>query len=384
MIKNIRNIYDEKFQQDEKILEDKGKLVPLDDFIIQFALDHNNLEFLAYQYCWDLKITGDSLRKSNGEIDMFMKYIEKRLTLEQLTFMLKCRNYIQKVGALVTVKNDQNNSNDRNNEPTTEYFLSQDQLEPALRRWWKYRYNGQMLHLCIDAGVSRPAAHLDATKRYVSSYNVLSICVNEFKKDEINRLSELFGKSRLVPRLKPDDFVVFVKRIIPYVTKSDCDTFYRATVSKSFERKDISHDDFIKAFKSSSILYAKEEKVQQDIQIEELVSTIVDQYDQQKVTIDSILSHFEVQANKDSDHLSLRSLILDGRRCLSMLDHSLSIRNAPEACYNYTQLLYTLDLLFAEATPFNFFNCEATIELLECYVKENWLDSITESEEFQY
>lgn len=370
IIKNIRMIYDEKLQLDLKCLEDKQPLTPLDQFTIDLAKRNYNLEFLAYQFCWDLNNTGNEWRESSSEVDMFMNALYEKINVEQLCFMLKCRDFILKVGAVVSTKTEDQT------EQIIDYYLSQDQIEPALRKWWKFRYQPSVLQHCMEYAVARPAVHLEATKRYIAMNDILSVCVQDFAVDTVNQMNELLQKSRIVPRLSQDKFIKFMKSLIPYISKQDCDRFYRATVSKSAQRVDIATDDFIIAFKNGSILNAHEESPEQDVKLEELLESIKDQWEKKKEMLMIILKYFEKLSNSQLDNLGMRALVTDAQRFQSMLVHSLSIKNATEACYNYFQLVFSLDVLYSVTDGFDIVSGETTLISLECCVKEYWLDSI--------
>jgi hypothetical protein len=71
----------------------------------------------------------------------------------------------------------------------------------------------------------------------------------------------------------------------------------------------------------------------------------------------------------------MRALIQDAERFKVMLVPSLSIKNATEACFNYFQLAFSLDLMFSVVPHFDVALGEASLSSLECCIREYWLDS---------
>ena len=369
IIKNLRIIYDEKYKADMKCIETRTPLQSLADFIIQFAHKHNKLDFLADQFCWDIYNTCMAYSSQNDEVKMFQDALLENIDVEQLCFMLICRDYIMKVGAVVAYKTDDMP------EQITQFYLSQDQIETALHIWWKDRYNERFYPRIMNFAVARPALHLEAMKRYVSMSDILSVMVDEYLVDKLDRMNELLLNTRIAPRVNHDEFVARIKKLIPQATDADIDRFFRATVTKSGERKEISKEDFAQDFLENSLLFKHEEHVEIDLKTDELLETIQDQWDQRKEQLTLMVNYFEGYSLEHPDDLQLRTSVSDAQRYLMMMEHSLSIRNAQEACFNYFHLIFALDFLFntKDYTPES---GENGLVFLECCIKEDWLDSV--------
>jgi hypothetical protein len=375
MLKNIRMIYDEKWQDDLQKIEKVATLTPLFVFAFQIALRSHPLTFVAYQFCWDLHITGKEFRDSSIEVDMFMSALAEGITVEQLAFMLKCRDHIMKVGTVVSLRvGDQQ-------DQVTEYYVSQDQIESALLRWWKHRYRPRILQHCMEYAVARPAMHLEATKRYIAMNGILSVMILEFAADTIAQMHELLQRSRLVPRLAQSPFGEFIRSMLPFATDQDCDRFYRATVSKTCLRTEVSQKKFRALFAAGSILYAHEEQPEQEIGLKELRETVGQEWNNRKDMIVLIRKFFEKLSSQQTENLTMRTLVGDAQRFEGMLIHSLTIKNATEACLNYFQLVFTLDLLFSVLPHFGVALGDASLASLECCIQEYWLDSIFQKDE---
>jgi hypothetical protein len=78
--------------------------------------------------------------------------------------------------------------------------------------------------------------------------------------------------------------------------------------------------------------------------------------------------------------LAIRALVGDAERFEVLLVHSLTIKNAPEACFNYFQLAFTLDMLFSVPPEFDVALGEASLASLECCIREYWLDSVFQND----
>jgi hypothetical protein len=373
MNKNIQMIYDEKWQSDRLAIEKHGPFVPFHQFVFQMALRSHPLEFLAYQFCWDLHITGTFYREGSLEAEMFMTALNEDITVEQLAFMLKCRDTIMKVGVVVGMRSaDQV-------EIVPAYFLNQDQLRSALQQWWMHRYKQRILQHCLEFAVAPPAMHLDSTKRYVAMSDVLAVAVMEFADDTLAQMHELLLKSRIVPRFTQQRFCGFIRSMIPYATDQDCDKFYRATVSKAtgIERIDISQKVFCQRFAAGSILYAHED-TKPDHRLMALLAVAREEWGSAQGRLVAIRKYFEGVLETQPENNGLRGLLGDALRYETMLQHSLTIHNSMEACGNYFQLIFSLDMLFSMIPYIDVNSGESSLASLECCIKEYWLDSVFE------
>jgi sugar diacid utilization regulator len=217
---------------------------------------------------------------------MFMSSLSERITVEQLGFMLKCHDHIQKVGAVVLIKIEDQP------EQVTEYYMSQDQIERPLQQWWKHRYRPKFLQHYMEYAVARPAMHLEATKRYILMNDILSVSILEFAADTVSQMHEMLQKSRLVPRLTQKAFSAYIRSMIPFITDQDCDRFYRATVSKTVERMEVSQKAFRKLFAAGSILSALEDSLEQDPRLMELLETVGNEWVRHKDRLILIRQYF--------------------------------------------------------------------------------------------
>jgi hypothetical protein len=368
MIRTIRIIYDEKWQLDRKAISERRPLEPFAYFTFKLAGRMYELAFMADQFCWDLYNTGMDLRQKELEVEIFMDALAGNITVEQLSFMLKCRDDVLKIGALVSRKTD---------EPTEQipdYYLSQDQLKSALKSWWQHRFSPAFVAHAMQSAVPRPAPHLEATKRYVAMNHILAGVITDFSKDTTARMIELLQKSRLNPRLMPKEFAAFMKSLIPYATDDDCDAFYRATVSKSVERTDISHVTFKYIFTVGSVLY-RDRPIQSDDGLTELLVVIERQWADRKSFVTTVLNRFRGMLIADPDNLGIQSLVTDVDRFQTMLIHSISIQDAIEACSNYHELMFSIDLLFAAADNVKSITEDSLISL-ESSIYDYWLESV--------
>jgi hypothetical protein len=307
-----------------------------------------------------------------------MSALSETITVEQLAFILKCRDHIMKIGAVVQVRDDDKS------DPITVYYLSQDQVESSLHKWWKTRYRPRILQHCMDFAVARPAIHLEATKRYVSMNDILVVSMMEFSVDMLTQMHELLQISRFVPRMTQRPFVQFIRSMIPTATDMDCDRFYRDAVSKigTMERRDISQKAFRTIFRAGSILYIDGPEVP-DLRLIELLVAVADEWNKREGSLVGIRKYFNELSQQQPEYIKLRMYVQDVIRYETMLVHSLTIRNPLEAFVNYFQLLFSLDLLFSLVPPFDVGLSEASLISLECCVKEYWMDMVFDGEKFE-
>jgi hypothetical protein len=111
----------------------------------------------------------------------------------------------------------------------------------------------------------------------------------------------------------------------------------------------------------------------------ELLETVGNEWVRHKDMLVLIRHYFAKLSKQQPDHLGMRALVQDAERFEVMLVHSLSIKNATEACFNYFQLAFSLDLLFSVIPHFDVALAEASLLSLECCIKEYWLDSVFET-----
>jgi hypothetical protein len=369
-------IYDEKWQADRIVIEKRGTFVPLHEFTFKTAMRAHPLEFQAYQFCWDLHITGEFHRSHSVEVELFMGALTEEIPIEQVAFMLKCRDTIMKVGVVVGVRSaDQS-------EIIPAFFMNQDQLQSALEQWWMYRYHPRILQHCLEFAVAPPAQHLDSTKRYVAMTDILVVSVMEFGRDIVSQMHELLLQSRIIPRLGRRDFCQFICSLIPYATDQDLDKFYRATVSSAtgLTRSAISQKAFARKFTTGSILFAQE-KSGPDPRLEELLEVVRQEWKRSEGRLVALRKHFEGIVETQPENNQLRQIVGEALRYETMLAHSLTINNALEACGNYFRLIFAIDTLFAVAPYIDVHSGEASFVSLECCIKEYWLDCGFEEKE---
>jgi len=370
MINSIRMIYDSKYTSDMKSIQNEDKLRPLNQFIIEFAKKNHSLEFLAYQFCWDINNTGIFYKGLNGEIDLFMQALYEYIDVEQLCFMLICRDSIIKSGSVVSLKLEDQS------EQITEYYLNQDQLKVLLQKWWKDRFDIRVYNKVMEHAISRPAVHLEAIKRYVSMNDILKVTVGQYKLDLTHQIQELLMKTRIVPRISREDFRKLLLSLLPTLSDEDISKFYRITVIKNLHRLDVSEDEFAIKFRQGSLLLVRNEKPENDIRQEELMETIKDQWNTKKDELSQMVNFFDQFSKEHNDNIGLRALVIECQRHLSMLTHSISSNISSDACYDYFHLLFSLDLLFCNLPTPSLENNESTLVSLECSIKEYWLDSV--------
>lgn len=366
LIKNIRRLYDEKLQADLTAIAKKKPLTYFPEFILDFAKRNHKLEFMGHQYCWDLYITGTEFREQSLEVGTFMNAVDEVIAAESLCFALKCRDDVLKIGAVV------NRRADDQNEQVTEYYLSQDQIAVCLPKWWKKRYRNAILECVMEKSIARPAAHLEAIKRYVSLNDIVATMADEFLKDNIARMHELLQQARITPRLSESGFYQFFRSMMPYLSDLQCRDLYRSTVLKTPVRIDVSQRKFKRVFRAQSLLYSQEQEKQSDGNLDDLFYSVKEEWDSKRNLLIMIRKFFEGVLQDNSESLEIRSLVTDAVRLEQTLTQSVAVRNSVEACFNYFQLTFVLDLLFSTVASFDVDIGSSALIALENCAKEFW------------
>ena len=366
LIKEIRKIYNEKLQLDLADLAKKKPLTYFPEFILDFAQRNHKLEFMGHQYCWDLYITGTEFRERSLEVGTFMDAVDEKIAAEPLCFALKCRDDVLKIGAVV------NRRADDQNEQMTDYYLSQDQVFVCLPKWWKKRYRNTILQRVMDLSISRPAPHLEAVKRYVSLNDIFATMADEFLKDNIARMHELLQQGRITPRLSESGFFKFFRSMMPYLSDLDCRNLYRSTVVKTPIRVDVSQRKFRRVFRSQSLLASEDSPPEPDGKLDDLLYSVKEEWNKKKNMFTLIRKLFENLSEEDKDNIELKSLLTDAIRFEQMLVQAIAVRNPVEACFNYFQLTFVLDLLFSTMDTFNVDLSSSALVSLENCAREFW------------
>ena len=366
LIKEIRKIYNEKLQLDLADLAKKKSLTCFPEFIIDFAQRNHKLESMGHQYCWDLYITGTEFRERSLEVGTFMDAVDEKIAAEPLCFALKCRDDVLKIGAVV------NRRADEENEQMTDYYLSQDQVFVCLPKWWKKRYRNTILQRVMDLSIARPAPHLEAVKRYVSLNDIFATMADEFLKDNIARMHELLHQGRIIPRLSEPGFFKFFRSMMPYLSDLDCRNLYRSTVVKTPIRVDVSQRKFRRVFRSQSLLASEDAPPERDGKLDDLLYSVKEEWNKKKNMFTLIRKFFEGLSEQDKDNIELKSLLTDAVRFEQMLVQAIAVHNPVEACFNYFQLTFVLDLLFSTMDTFNVDLSSSALVSLENCAREFW------------
>ena len=226
----------------------------------------------------------------------------------------------------------------------------------------------------MTLAVARPAIHLEAMKRYVSMSDILTVMVEEYQRDKIDRMYELLCETRILPRISHAEFLYLMKDLIPKASHEDTNNFFRATVTKSIKRREVTKEDFATEFLNGSYNFLHDEDIEMESANDELLEAIKKEWEEKHELINLCVNRFEAISKENPDDLKLRTTVSDAQRYLMMMTHNLSIKNAQEACFNYFHLVFTLEILFNKGELFDSSTCESSLVSLECDVKEYWLD----------
>ncbi|KAK8891901.1 hypothetical protein M9Y10_029123 [Tritrichomonas musculus] len=369
-------LYHEKEVQNQKDFESGSKFMDFPHFIRSFAEKKFELPFLRDQFLWDVFITSHHMKNQSIECELFVDFLDENLTEDQFAFFLVCRKDCLKNGSSVQVRTRDSM------EKFNEFYLTVDQVETLLQKWWQNRYQKKFYLRILDFSVPRPAIHLEATKRYIATSDILLQCIQDYADDNAARLGELLLATRIVPRLKMPDFCKLVKSLIPDLSSEKVDSFYRATVSKGVGRREVSTDQLVDLFLAGSILVSiysnSEDSFKFNAQNSEVMETVKEEFARYSPQFSKILEFFKQQTSLQNDNLTLKTFYDDAFRFFSMLNQSLSSGDGKSSYVNYYQFIFALDILFSALNLLEVKDDEMSLVSLECSVRENWLDTVFE------
>ncbi|OHT08339.1 hypothetical protein TRFO_04971 [Tritrichomonas foetus] len=370
LLNTIRAIYHDKEIKNQEAFEKGYSFEDFPKSIFEYAKKKFPLDFLRDQFCWDLQNTAHELKHMSLEVDMFVDFIDEKYNEEQLAFFLLCRKDCLKIGCSVHVR-----SRDQL-ESYNEYYLSLDQIELLLPKWWHDRYQRKFYLKLLDFSVPRPAVHLESTKRYVAMHDILMQCVLDYSDDTIERLHEILLECRIVPRMKMPEFTKLMKSLIPDLKQQQVMDFYRATVTKGSDRKEVTVNQFIDLFFQSSILMAICHSNNTALGDRDMIEAVKNEYYKNSKQFIKLLDFFKHQTTLQPDNLTLKTYVDDATRFHSMLVHSLTASDGRSCCLNYYQFMFSVDIIFVQLGMLAITDEETSLASLECGVRENWLDTV--------
>lgn len=302
------------------------------------------------------------------ETELFYNFLNESFDEEQLAFFLLCRKDCLKVGSSVQVQ-----TRDLL-ESYFEFYLDFDNLERLLRTsWWNSRYNKNLLIELTEYAVERPAVHLDASKKYISTHQVLYFNVIKYAEDKISRLNELFSRSRIIPRLKKKQFERLCLRLIPGINQAKILEFHRSTVTKSKRRFEINLEDFIEKFTQSSILMKScRSPSQLNLVSLDLHHTIFRFWQKFKNEITRILDYFQHEINLRPENSIAKSYFEEAIRHRSMMLHSFNVLDGELGAMHLFEFLIITDLLFTTVRDIEPDVFRPSLVSLECAIRECW------------
>lgn len=373
LLSEINTLYDLKAIENEKYISKHEIPPPFHASIFEHAKNVYKLEFVADQYCWDLYNTVHEHLDRCLWIEMFSAFIEEIYSAEQMAFFLRARQECMKIGAPVPVKTrDQL-------EVYNEYYLSEDQIENELIKWWADRYQKKFLADILAFSIARPTVHLESTKRYVSMSDILCKSVQEYFYDNIRRLDEHLKEYRIIPRVTYDHFEEIVKELIPHISNKQVGRIHRSTVKKSRQRTCVDIYDFKDVFKRECLLFKQsfEDTSTKNIQLSTIIhSSVSSLWFRYKSRLLKLIEYFRVQTTLHPSNLILKIYYDYANRLLSMFTHALSTHDGSGCCIYLFKLVANVDIMYSTFRQIDPDLISPTLLSMECGIRENWLESI--------
>jgi hypothetical protein len=365
-------LYTEQTIENQSAFAENRPLTPFPHVVVAHAKRSFAIEFLRDQFCWDLHITAHALRSQSTQVEMFCDFLDERYDASQLAFFLICRGDCLTTGSSVAVRtNDQVDMYE-------ECFLSLEQLERILPKWWAHRYKRKYFVGLLDLSGPRPAIHLSATTRYVAMGNILFSMMCEYTADLIERLSEALDKYRISPRPTLSAFSKLAQKIIPGIPIPTIERLHRANLTKGGMRREVTIDKFMSLFSANSILNAQLAPTSEsdDSKKHGVLPSISAEWAKQKLTHENMIDFFKTQCAREPDNVTLKTQFNEVIRFQSLLAHAVSVGDEGNAARHFYQLLFGLDLLMSIGTRLRPQDHEPGLKLMEVDVRENWLDRL--------
>jgi hypothetical protein len=377
LLKEIGCLYDQKWQEDLRLIKRRRLLAPLHRFAFDFAIRTHPLSFQAYQWYWDMYNSGLEWQESSRVVKMFMVALNEEIGADQLGFTLKCRDYVMKIGSVVSTRLGEQSS------VMTEFYLNSDQIESALKKWWRHRYSPSFLSHIMEYAAASPAPQLDSTKKYVSMTDIMEAVCEDFVKDSFLWMLELLQRTRIVPRPERPEFMGLMKSVLWHASEEELEKCYRASIVKSVKRVEVSAKKFVRLFRKGSVLYGIEDNEELDAKWGALLGVFAAEWERKGPILKVMIRFFEKICQREGDGFAMKNLLVDAQRYETRLVYSLMIQDAAGVCMNYFELVFALDLLFSMLAKIDVDLAEASLLSLECCVKEYWLDAVFDKKNVQ-
>lgn len=368
IIKNIREIYDAKALADEHALANGKRIMPFPEFIISYAKEQFKLQFLCDQFCWDIYLTSHEHKTRTQEIEIFVAFLDEKMTTEQLAFFLIARADCLNVGSAVSLYTRDGL------ETYNEYYIDVEQMELLMPLWWSDRLKQKYIDSITELSVSRPAVHLEATKRYLAMHDILIKLVIFYAEDSVARLSEMLKLYRLKPRPTKEQFETIMRKMVKVLTDQDLEELYRSTILKSVERENISAKKFIRNFEATSLLVKRRKYEYEENQDIELNIAVEEQWNLMKADLERVFEFFRAQQALQPDNLTLKTYFDDAVRYHSNLIHAMALNNGKISSMQFYQFLFALDASFSAISSVT--EDQETLISMECAIRETWMDTV--------
>ena len=368
ILKNVREIYDAKALADEHALMNGKRLMPFPEFIIAYAKENYKLQFLCDQFCWDIYLTAHEHHGRTQELEMFVGFLDEKLTTEQLAFFLVARADCLNIGSAVSLYTRDGL------ETYNEYYIDVEQMKLLMPLWWGDRLKQRYIDSIMELSVSRPAVHLEATKRYLAMHDILLKLIIFYAEDSIVRLNEMLRMYRIKPRQTREQFDELMKKLVKVLTKQDLEDLYRATVTKTTERENVSRKKFIRLFEQSSLLVKRRKFEFEENQDVELNAAVEEQWNLMKDDLEKIFDFFRAQQALQPDNLTLKTYFDDAVRYHSNFIHAMALNNGKISATQFYRFLFALDALFSALSSVT--EDQETLVSMECAIRETWMDAV--------
>lgn len=253
LIHSIRSIFDEKTVDDRTQKRYGEPTIPMPEYVLKWAFRQYGRSDLVQKGCWDLFITSHHHMQKYLEITLFVKFLDEKWGVEQLTFFLMCRTWILTRCVTIPVQHIDIE------EYLNETYMTKSQVHDFFTTFFPDLESEIKKDITIRGfSCSDPTRGNENESACIPMNRILELAVGEVIDEQIRRLRKLLALYGPYPRMSLEKFSSFVDSMIPNIDHIIVDSLYRSSLVPNSIRVDMNHEDFIEYFKSSRKVLPKD------------------------------------------------------------------------------------------------------------------------------
>ena len=250
ILKNLRNIFDEKMLKDTADEKEGRELMNMPSFVVAWSTRQFGLDYLAQQCCWDLENSARVHQSKSQEIEIFRRFLSEDLCKEELTFFLRTRRICMRSGLIFTTVNQKGGEKYSDTYLTAYYAveitnkvlskISKEEIDETIKQLKKHY-------------VQKPAPTADPNLSYIRMIDLLNTLLVTFRSYQITQMRLISTRCVLKPLPSSMEFTKFLQSLFGAIKSPECSELYKLASNGRPDRA-ITIDDFEEMFEKRSIL----------------------------------------------------------------------------------------------------------------------------------